>query len=204
MSQACNRRSLPRFTVAIFLTAALTMGVAGCSPNAADTKAATSPSNGPGGPFKLIDTNGRTVTDQTLKGKPYAIFFGFTRCPDVCPTTMARMTLLHQRLGVQADKMNIVFVSVDPEHDKREDIASFLSMFDAPVIGLTGDPAELKRMEKTFRIYVEQVPLPNGDYTIDHTARILLFGRDGKFVDTMDAKEPEAQAVARLKRLIDA
>ncbi|WP_308462297.1 SCO family protein [Sphingomonas citri] len=184
----------------------LAIGVTGCSrePETGNSQAAATANPGPGGPFTLVDTKGQTVTDQTLKGKPYAIFFGFTRCPDVCPTTMSRMALLHKRLGSDAEKMNVVFVSVDPEHDKREDIASFLSMFDAPVIGLTGDPAELERMEKSFKVYVERVPLPNGDYTIDHTARILLFDRDGQFVDTMDAKEPETQAVERLRKLIRA
>jgi protein SCO1/2 len=181
--------------------------VTGCSNGAstASQQAVAAPrKDGPGGPFRLVDTKGQTVTSETLKGKPYAIFFGFTRCPDVCPTTMARMALLHQKLGAKANKMNVVFVSVDPGHDKAEDVASFLSMFDTPVIGLTGDPAELKRMEKAYKIYVEKVPLPNGDYTIDHTARILLFDQNGQFVDTMDAKAPEPQAVAQLKRLIDA
>ena len=157
-----------------------------------------------GGPFTLTAADGSTLTDRTLKGRPFAIFFGFTRCPDVCPTSLARMAQLREQLGPDGMKFDIVFVSVDPEHDKREDIASFLSMFEAPVIGLTGDPAELERMEKAFKIYVERVPLPNGDYTIDHTARILLFDRNGQFADTMDAKEPEAQAVERLRKLIRA
>lgn len=200
-------RGLLRGTaLASILTLGLIAGITGCSRSTdegGNQPTAAAPA-GPGGPFKLMDTKGATVTDQTLKGKPYAIFFGFTRCPDVCPTTMARMELLNKRLGTQADSMNIVFVSVDPEHDKREDVASFLSIFDAPVIGLTGDPAELKRMEKSFKVYVERVPLPNGDYTIDHTAKILLFDRNGQFAETMDAKEPVDQAVARLKRLIDA
>lgn len=193
--------------LATLLFVGVSATIAGCSDKAGTAKqqtAATPQKDAPGGPFRLIDTKGQPVTNETLKGKPYAIFFGFTRCPDVCPTTMARMALLHQRLGADAAKMNTVFVSVDPEHDKREDIASFLSMFDAPVIGLTGDPAELERMEKAFKIYVERVPLPNGDYTIDHTARILLFDRDGRFADTMDAKEPEAQSVERLRTLIRA
>jgi protein SCO1/2 len=177
--------------------------VTGCS-QSSDGSGQQAARSGPGGPFRLVDTKGQTVTDQTLLGKPYAIFFGFTRCPDVCPTTMSRMALLHKKLGADASRMNIVFVSVDPEHDKRENIASFLSMFDAPVIGLTGDPAELKRMEKAFSIYVERVPLPNGDYTIDHSARILLFDSQGRFVETMDSHEPEADAVARLRRLIRA
>ncbi|WP_022687851.1 SCO family protein [Sphingomonas phyllosphaerae] len=201
-----THRSVRGAVVAAALTITLMSGVAGCSrePDGTGNGSGAARQDAPGGPFRLIDTNGRTVTNDTLKGKPYAIFFGFTRCPDVCPTTMARMALLHKRLGADAGKMNVVFVSVDPEHDKREDIASFLTMFEAPVIGLTGDPAELKRMEKAFRIYVERVPLPNGDYTIDHTARILLFDRTGQFADTMDAKEPEDQAVDRLRQLIHA
>ncbi len=183
----------------------LAFGAAGCSPEAGtgNDQAAARPRE-PGGAFRLVDTKGAAVTDQTLKGKPYAMFFGFTRCPDVCPTTMSRMTKLHQELGADADKLNIVFVSVDPEHDKKEDIASFLSMFDAPVIGLTGSQADLDRMAENYKVYVERVPLPNGDYTIDHTARILLFDRHGQFAETMDAAEPGDRAVARLKRLLHA
>lgn len=190
--------------LATLLFLGLNAAVTGCSSEAPSASPRQEAKTGPGGSFSLTDTAGRTVTNETLKGKPYAIFFGFTRCPDVCPTTMNRMALLHKRLGTAAAGMNTVFVSVDPEHDKREDIASFLSMFDTPVIGLTGEPAALERMEKAYNIYVEKVPLPSGDYTIDHTARILLFDRDGRFVDTMDAAEPEDRAVARLKRLIDA
>lgn len=206
MANARTRDLMRGTALATLLTLTVVGSIAGCSrePEGAQNSAAPAQPNAPGGPFKLTDTNGRTVTNETLKGKPYAIFFGFTRCPDVCPTTMARMALLHKRLGADASKMNVVFVSVDPEHDKREDIASFLSMFEAPVIGLTGDPAELERMEKAFKIYVERVPLPSGDYTIDHTARILLFDRNGQFADTMDAKEPQAQAVERLRKLIRA
>jgi protein SCO1 len=183
----------------------LALSVTGCSdPTGNGNQQSSTAASTPGGPFRLVDTKGKTVTDQTLKGKPTAMFFGFTRCPDVCPTTMNRMALLHRKLGAEGDKLNIVFVSVDPEHDKREDIASFLSMFDAPVIGLTGAPAELDKMVKAYNVYVEKVPLPNGDYTIDHTARILLFDRDGGFVETMDSHAPEADALGQLKRLIHA
>lgn len=158
----------------------------------------------PGGSFQLTDTAGRTVTDRTLRGKPYAIFFGFARCPDICPTTMARMALLHERLGADATRLSIVFVSVDPEHDKPADIASFLSMFEVPAIGLTGTPAQLAAAEKAFRIYVERVPLPNGDYTIDHSAKIMLFDREGRYAGAMDAAMPEDQALTQLRQLIRA
>ncbi|ONF95088.1 SCO family protein [Sphingomonas jeddahensis] len=192
-----------RASLSALAAAGLIAAMAGCSGGPGEQAAAATQA-GPGGPFRLFDTNGATVTEQTLKGKPYAMFFGFTRCPDVCPTTMSKMALLHKRLGADAEKMNIVFVSVDPEHDKKEDIASFLSMFDAPMIGLTGSQAELDKMAAAYKVYVERVPLPNGDYTIDHTARILLFDREGQFAERMDAAEPEGRAVARLKRLIHA
>ena len=102
---------------AMMLASFFALGVAGCSgqsDSASDHTSKTADA-GPGGPFKLIDTKGRTVTDQTLRGKPYAIFFGFTRCPDVCPTTMSRMAMLHKKLGTDANRMNVVFVSVDPD-----------------------------------------------------------------------------------------
>lgn len=198
-------RALRNHAPGIVALLAAGLALAGCSGasegNQQSTAAAAST---PGGPFRLVDTEGRIVTEQTLKGKPTAMFFGFTRCPDVCPTTMNRMALLHRKLAGEGDKLNIVFVSVNPEHDKREDIASFLSMFDAPVIGLTGEAAELEKMAKAYKIYVEKVPLPNGDYTIDHTARILLFDRDGGFVETMDSHAPEEQALGQLRRLIHA
>ncbi|MDV3456872.1 SCO family protein [Sphingomonas sp. HF-S4] len=188
----------------LFAPLAMGLAVAACSGPTGDgnRQSSAATASTPGGSFRLVDTKGRSVTDQTLKGKPTAMFFGFTRCPDVCPTTMNRMALLHRKLGTEGNKLNIVFVSVDPEHDKREDIASFLSMFDAPVIGLTGEPAELDKMTKAYKVYIEKVPLPNGDYTIDHTARILLFDRNGGFVETMDSHAPEPEALGQLQQLI--
>lgn len=156
-----------------------------------------------GGPFTLTDQNGRTVTDRTLRGKPFAIFFGFTRCPDVCPTTMQRMTQLRKQLGPDGDRFAIVFVSVDPGHDKREDIASFLSMFDTPVIGLTGTPAQLDGIQKAYKVYVAKVPLDGGDYTVDHTATVFLMGRRGEFVSTIDMHEQDGVAVEKLRRIIN-
>lgn len=200
-------RGLIRGTgIALLLGLGFALGAAGCSPRSdpANGQMAGGAEHGaaPGGPFALRDTKGRRVTDQTLRGRPYAIFFGFTRCPDICPTTMNRMARLHQKLGPEASKLAIVFVSVDPGHDTPETIASFLSMFDVPVIGLSGDAAATERMTRAYRIYVERVPLPNGDYTIDHSAQILLFDRAGHFVATMDSHAPEDQALARLRRLI--
>ncbi|WP_293919493.1 SCO family protein [Sphingobium sp. UBA5915] len=159
---------------------------------------------GPGGPFILTDTKGRTVTDRSMIGKPYAIFFGFTRCPDVCPTTLSRMTQLRKQLGPDGMKFNIVFVSVDPGHDKPEDIGNYLNLFPTPIIGLTGSDAQIKQITDAYRIYFARVPVEGGDYTIDHTAGVLLFDQRGKFVDMMDPTEPPATSVDRLRKLIDA
>jgi protein SCO1/2 len=155
-----------------------------------------------GGPFRLANTRGATVTDATLRGRPYALFFGFTRCPDACPTTISRMALLNRRLGADAGKLAYVFVSVDPHHDKPADIASFLSMFDVPVIGLTGNETELKGIERAFGVYVNRVPLPNGDYTIDHSTTVYLMDRDGRFFEPMSATEPVDDNLAQLRKLI--
>ncbi|MFA5963124.1 MAG: SCO family protein [Sphingomonas sp.] len=177
--------------------------VAGCSgPSGSASTGAASGKTATGGAFSLTDVDGRTVTDQTLKGKPFAIFFGFTRCPDVCPTTMSRMAQLHKLLGADADKLNIVFVSVDPEHDKSEDIKSFLSMFPAPVIGLTGTPDQLKRIETAYRVYVKREPLEGSDYTIDHTAAIYLIDRTGAFFEPMSSSEPVEANLEQLRKLI--
>ncbi len=155
-----------------------------------------------GGAFSLMDVKGRTVTNRTFEGRPYAMFFGFTRCPDVCPTTMAQMAALYKALGPDGRKLSILFVSVDPEHDRPQDIAAFLSLFEAPIIGLTGTPKQLQDLEKRFGIYVEKVPLPGGDYTIDHTAGVLLVDRSGAFVEMLDPNGPPANSVAQLRKLI--
>ena len=155
-----------------------------------------------GGSFEMIDQNGRSVTDKTLRGKPYAIFFGFTRCPDVCPTTLSRMAALRKQLGADGDKFEIVFVSVDREHDKAKDIGEYVKLFNTPIIGLTGSDAQIARIVKAFHVYYAKVPIAGGDYTIDHTASIFLMDREGKFVATIDHKEGQQVALEKLKRVV--
>ena len=155
-----------------------------------------------GGPFALTAPDGSSVTDKTLAGKPYAIFFGFTRCPDVCPTSLARMARLRKQLGPDGAKFNIVFVSVDPGHDKPADIGNYVALFGTPIIGLTGTEAQLAQIKKGYGVYSAKVPQPGGDYTIDHTAAIYLMTASGEFSGTIDAHEPDATALAKLKRLI--
>lgn len=157
-----------------------------------------------GGRFAMTDQDGHAVTDRTLRGKPYAIFFGFTRCPDVCPTSLNRMAQLRKQLGVDGDKFNIVFVSVDPGHDKSADIKSYLELFGTPIIGLTGTDAQLAGTVKAFHVYYEKVPVEGGDYTIDHTATIYLMDRQGRFSGTIDHQEDQKVALQKLRNLIAA
>lgn len=173
--------------------------------NAPDRNAVktTEIANAFGGAFTLVDPSGKEVTNLTLKGKPFAIFFGFTRCPDVCPTTLSAMSRYRKALGADGDKFNIVFVSVDPEQDKPDDIGNYLTLFDAPIIGLSARNAEeLARAVKAYRIYYKKVPLDGGNYTIDHTASIFLMDKDGKFVTTIGHGEADELAMAKLKRLV--
>jgi len=107
-----------------------------------------------GGPFNLIAADGSPFTEKNLAGKPYAIYFGYTRCPDVCPTSLARMARLRKQLGADGDKFAIVFVSVDPEHDKPAAIGEYVKLFGTPIIGLTGNDAQLKAIESSYGIYV--------------------------------------------------
>ena len=157
-----------------------------------------------GGPFALTGTKGETVTDETLKGKPFAIFFGFTRCPDVCPTTLNDLSQLYAQLGEDAQKLNIVFVSVDPEQDRPEDIGQYLTLFDAPIIGLTGTEEQLRQITSAYRVVYEKVPLDEGGsaYTIDHTATVFLVDANGRFSGTIDMHEPRETGLAKLQRLV--
>jgi protein SCO1/2 len=155
-----------------------------------------------GGKFDMVDQTGRTVTQETLKGRPYAIFFGFTRCPDVCPTTLSRMAALRKRLGADGDRFDIVFVSVDPGHDTRTSIGEYVKLFGTPIIGLTGTDAQTDRIVKAFKIYYKKVPVEGGDYTVDHTASVFLMDRAGKFVTTIDHKEGQDVALEKLRRIV--
>lgn len=155
-----------------------------------------------GGSFALTDPAGKPVSDKTLAGKPYAIFFGFTRCPDVCPTSLARMATLRKQLGDDGDKFNIVFVTVDPERDTKPELAQYLTLFDTPIIGASGTATETAQAVKAFHVFYERVPNGENDYTIDHTASIFLMDARGRFVSTIAHDESQKTALAKLKRLV--
>lgn len=156
-----------------------------------------------GGPFTLIAPDGSPFPSTKLAGKPFAIFFGFTRCPDVCPTSLARMARLRKQLGTDGGRFEIVFVSVDPGHDTPADVGRYAAMFGTPIHGLTGTDAQLAAIEKAYGVYVQKVPQPGGDYMIDHTAAIYLMDAAGRFADTINFQEPEAESLGKLKRLVE-
>ena len=155
-----------------------------------------------GGPFQLVDQTGQAVSERDLKGKPTLIFFGFTHCPDVCPTSLFEISEVLKAMGSDADKVNAWFVSVDPERDTAATMKDYLSSFDPHLKGLTGDPADVAKVLSAYRVYARKVPLKDGDYTMDHTALVYLMDRDGKFVAPFNLKRTPEEAAKDLKRYL--
>jgi protein SCO1/2 len=154
-----------------------------------------------GGPFTLVGSDGQPFSSARLAGKPSAIFFGFTNCPDVCPTTLARLAKLRTQLGKGDDSFSIVFITVDPERDRPEDVGRYATLFNTPVVGLTGSPAQIDQVKKQFGIFSEKVPTPGGGYSVDHTATVFLLDRNGKFVATLATDEGNDVALDKLRRI---
>jgi protein SCO1 len=155
-----------------------------------------------GGPFNLVDQNGQVVTDQDLKGHPFLVFFGFTHCPDVCPTTLFEVSEILRALGPDADRARALFITVDPERDTPAAMKDYLSSFDPHMSGLTGDPAQIAAVAKAYRVYFKKVPLDDGSYTMDHTAIVYLMDKTGRFVSPFNIKRPTDVAVADLRRYL--
>ncbi len=154
-----------------------------------------------GGSFSLKATNGGTVERRKLLGKPYAVFFGYTNCPDFCPTAMQDMTLLLGKLGNEAKDFRIYFISVDPARDTLELLTQYVSSFDPRIIGLTGSEAEIASVTKSFNAYAKKNG--SGDtYTFDHTSSVLLFDAQGKLAGTINSSEPEVDQKTKLERLL--
>ena len=155
-----------------------------------------------GGPFQLTDQNGQTVTEKSLIGHPTIIFFGYTHCPDVCPTSLFEMSEVLRAMGKDADRVNAYFVSVDPERDTQAVMKEFLSSFDPHLKGLTGDPAAVAKILSGYRVFAKKIPLKDGDYSMDHTALIYLMDRDGNFVSPFNLNRSPEAAAADLKRYL--
>jgi len=155
-----------------------------------------------GGPFTLVGSDGRPFSSSRLNGKPAAIFFGFTHCPDVCPTTLARLVTLRRQAGKGDEALSIVFITVDSERDGPAEVGGYASLFGAPVIGLTGSPTDIERVKKQFGVFSQKVDQPGGGYSVDHSAAVFLMDRNGKFVATLSPEESDNVALAKLQRIL--
>ncbi|GAB1717842.1 MAG: electron transport protein SCO1/SenC [Nitrobacter sp.] len=155
-----------------------------------------------GGPFQLTDQTGQTVTEKSLVGRPTLIFFGYTHCPDVCPTSLFEMSEVLRAMGKDADRVNAYFVSVDPERDTQAVMKEYLSSFDPHLKGLTGDAAAVAKILSGYRVFAKKIPQKDGDYSMDHTALIYLMDRDGHFVSPFNLNRSPEAAAADLKRYL--
>lgn len=153
-------------------------------------------------PFTLVNQDGETVTEADFLGRPSAWFYGFTHCPDVCPTALSEMSALLETLGPDAGKLQVVFVSVDPERDDVATMKNYVDYFDDRIVGLTGDLNEVSAMAKARYIFFEKVPLDGGDYAVDHSASVHLADASGFFFGTLDGEEPFDTRLKKLRRLI--
>lgn len=154
-----------------------------------------------GGPFTLVGSDGQPFSSKKLAGRPYAIYFGFTRCGDVCPTTLSRMVKLRNQIG-GADKFNIVFVTIDPAHDGPKEVGQYAGLFNSPIIGLTGSQAQIDQAKKRFGIYAEPSKHPMAGKEMMHSAFVLLFDRSGKFVTTISTDDPDQAALKKLDSIL--
>jgi protein SCO1/2 len=153
-----------------------------------------------GGPFNLIDQNAKPVTDQDFKGKPTLVFFGYTHCPDVCPTTLFDVSEVLRALGKDGDRAGALFVTVDPERDTAPVLKDYLSSFDPRLRAATGDQKAIDAVEKAYRVYAKKVPSDNADYTMDHTALVYLMDKQGRFVAPFSLKRRPEEAAADLRK----
>jgi protein SCO1 len=155
-----------------------------------------------GGPFRLVDQNGKTVTDADLKGKWSLIYFGYTHCPDACPTALNEIAIALDDLGPKRDAVRPVFITVDPERDTPEVLKSYVTSFDAPILALTGTPEEIARAAKDYRVYYAKHPEPGGDYSMDHSSVIYVMDPEGRFTATFTPESSPEDIAARLKKLL--
>ena len=154
-----------------------------------------------GGPFALVDQDGNKVTDKDFAGKPSVIFFGYTSCPDVCPTTLLNLSNWLKAIGPDAEKLNVLFISVDPERDTPAHLKEYLSSFDPRIRGLTGTDDQVAAVAKAYRVYYKRIPGEDGGYTMDHSSAIYLMDRAGQFVAPLASQTDERIALDRLRKL---
>jgi protein SCO1 len=156
-----------------------------------------------GGKFTLVDQNGQPFTDADMKGKWQLVFFGYTHCPDVCPTTLNELSLAFDKLGPAAkNKVGVVFISVDPDRDTPAVLKEYVSSFSAPVTALSGTPAEVAQAAKDYRVYYAKHPTKDGGYDMDHSALIYVMDPEGRFTATFTPDEEADKIAERMQKLL--
>lgn len=156
-----------------------------------------------GGEFELSSTQGGTFSEQDLRGTPSLVFFGYTYCPDVCPTTLAESTQWRQTLDLSPDDLRIIFVTVDPERDTLDSLETYLSAFPGEVVGLRGDDDATEQAKKAFGVYSAKVEdASSTEYLVDHTASVFLINQDGSFEGTIAFGEDRDTALGKIEKLV--
>jgi len=155
-----------------------------------------------GATFELTDHAGKPFQSSALAGQPYAIFFGFTHCPDVCPTTLLEMSNNLARLGPDGDRLKVVFVTVDPERDTPGQLGAYLASFDQRIIGLTGSEDKIAAVARGWNAFHDKIPEGDGRFEIVHSAYVYLMDTNNRLVGTMGFNESEAEQMAKLRRLV--
>lgn len=153
-----------------------------------------------GGPFTLTDGDGRTVTERDLQGAPHLVFFGFTHCPDICPTKLFEISEVLRTLGDKGPKVGALFITVDPERDTPDLMKRYVGSFDRRIVGLSGSRAEIDKVVRAYRAYARRVDLKDGGYTMEHTSLVYLMDKRGRFVGSFNVERPPAEAARELSR----
>lgn len=192
-----SRRIIPILIIVVAISAAA-LGYLYLVPGGANGPAAVPI----GGPIRLTDQNGKPFDSASLAGKPYAVFFGFTHCPDACPTTLSEMARTEDEIGEPAKGFTTLFVTVDPERDTPPVLKEYVSNFGGNTIALSGTPEQVAEVAKAYRVFYKKVPTSDGGYTMDHTAVLYLMNREGKFEDVIAYSEEHERYVAKIKKLL--
>ena len=157
-----------------------------------------------GAPFALVDQNGDAITEAAFEGHPSLLFFGFTHCPEVCPTTVYDMETWFRDLDVAPGAMPAYFVTIDPERDTPEFLRDYLAPQSDNILGITGEPEAVWDMARSWRVYWQKRPLGEGDYTMDHFASIFVLDADGRVRDLIAYQEDPESAKAKIRAALDA
>ncbi len=196
-----NARIFLRLAAIAVAAFAIAVAVVALWPKPESAKQAVEPVALIGGDFTLTDTEGKRRTDAEFRGKHMLVFFGFTNCPDFCPTALVTISQALEKLGPKADKLAAIFITVDPERDTPAQLKNYAQNFDKRIVMLTGSPDEIASVARAYRVYYAKRPLEKaGEYTMDHSAYLYFLGADGKYLTHFRygvAPEDLAKALAK-------